>query len=73
MTENIQLVLSNYETRYSDLSVFIDREKSEFYVYMGVALLERISIDAEEIGHKMFTFVCQPDQSNFPIGKKYFS
>jgi len=54
MTENIQLVLSNYETRYSDLSVFIDREESEFYVYLGVALLERISIDAEEIGHKMF-------------------
>ena len=54
MTENIQLVLSNYETRYSDLSVFIDREESEFYVYMGVALLERISINAEEIGHKMF-------------------
>lgn len=54
MTENIQLVLSSYETRYSDLSVFIDREESEFYVYIGVALLERISIDAEEIGHKMF-------------------
>ena len=54
MTENIQLVLSNYETLYSDLSVFLDKEESEFYVYIGVALLERISIDAEEIGHKMF-------------------
>lgn len=54
MKENIQLVLSNYETRYSDLSVFLDKEESEFYVYLGVALLERISINAEEIGHKMF-------------------
>ncbi len=54
MIENIQLVLSNYETRYSDLSVFLDKEESEFYVYIGVALLERISIDTEQIGHKMF-------------------
>ena len=54
MKEDIQLVLSNYESKYSDLSVFLDKEESEFYVYLGVALLERISIDAEEIGHKMF-------------------
>ena len=54
MKENIQLILSSYETRYSDLSVFLDKEESEFYVYIGVALLERVSINAEEIGHKMF-------------------
>jgi len=54
MKEDIQLVLSSYETRYSDLSVFLDKEESEFYIYIGVALLERISINAEEIGHKMF-------------------
>jgi len=54
MKENIQLVLSNYESKYSDLSVFLDKEEAEFYVYIGVALLERVSIDAEEIGHKMF-------------------
>ena len=54
MKDNIQLVLSNYETRYSDLSVFLNKEDSEFYVYIGVALLERVSTNAEEIGHKMF-------------------
>lgn len=54
MTENLQLVLSNYESKYSDLSVFIDQKESEFYAYLGVALLERININAEEIGHKMF-------------------
>ena len=54
MEGNIQLVLSGYESRYSDLSVFIDKEESEFYIYLGVALLERVSINAEEIGHKMF-------------------
>ena len=54
MNDNIQLVLSNYESRYSDLSVFLDSAEGEFYVYLGVALLERVSINAEEIGHKMF-------------------
>ena len=54
MNESIQLILSNYETSYSDLSVFLNKEESEFYVYLGVALLERVSINADEIGHKMF-------------------
>ena len=54
MIENLQLVLSSYETRYSDLSIFLSKEENEFYIYIGVALLERISTNAEEIGHKMF-------------------
>ena len=54
MSESIQLVLSSYESKYSDLSVFLDKDESEFYVYLGVALLERISTNANEIGYKMF-------------------
>jgi len=54
MENNIQLILSNYESRYSDLSVFLDERATEFYVYMGLSLLERVSANAEEIGYKMF-------------------
>ena len=54
MEDNIQLVLSGYESKYSALSVFMDKTESEFYVDMGLALLERVSINAEQITHKMF-------------------
>lgn len=49
----IQPVLSCCESLDTDLSVFIDPEESQFYVYIGVALLERVSISAEAIDHKM--------------------
>ena len=51
---NLELVLSNYELKYSDLSVFLDREERSYYVYPGVALIERVSINAEELGYKIF-------------------
>ncbi len=54
MNENLQLILSNYEVKYSDLSVYLNNDESEFYIYIGIALLECISLNAEEIGHKMF-------------------
>ena len=54
MIEDLQLVLSSYETRYSDLSVLLSKDENEFFIYIGVALLERISTNAEEIGHRMF-------------------
>ncbi len=54
MIEDLQLVLSSYEARYSDLSVLLSKDENEFYIYIGVALLERISANAEEIGHRMF-------------------
>ena len=49
----IQPVLSCCESIDTDLSVFLDDEESEFYVYLGVALLERVSISPEKIDHKM--------------------
>ena len=49
----IQPVLSCCESIDTDLSVFLDEEESEFYVYLGVALLERVSISPEKIDHKM--------------------
>ena len=52
---NLELVLSNYELKYSDLSVFLDREERSYYVYPGAALIERVSINAEELGSILFT------------------
>jgi hypothetical protein len=49
----IQPVLSCCESIDTDLSVFLDDEESEFYVYLGVALLERVSVSPEKIDHKM--------------------
>ena len=49
----IQPVLSCCESIDTDLSVFLDDEESEFYVYLGVALLERVSVSPEKIDHKI--------------------
>ena len=49
----IQPILSCCESIDTDLSVFVNSEESEFYVYLGVALLERVSISPENIAHKM--------------------
>jgi hypothetical protein len=49
----IQPILSCCESIDTDLSVFLDEEESEFYVYLGVALLERVSASPETIDHKM--------------------
>lgn len=49
----IQPVLSCCESIDTDLSVFLDSEEAEFYVYLGVALLERVSVSSEKIDHKM--------------------
>jgi hypothetical protein len=49
----IQPLLSCCESIDTDLSVFVNSEESEFYVYLGVALLERVSLSPENIAHKM--------------------
>ncbi|RLG31847.1 hypothetical protein DRN98_06150 [Methanosarcinales archaeon] len=50
----LAVVLSNYELKYSDISVFLDKEERSYYVYLGIALLERVSINEEELGYKIF-------------------
>ncbi len=34
MFESLHLILSSYETRYSDLSVFLSKDENEFYIYI---------------------------------------
>ena len=48
----IQPVLSCCESIDTDLSVFLDTEESQYYVYLGVALLERVSVPPEAFDHK---------------------
>ena len=49
----IQPVLCGGESIDTDLSVFLNEEESSFDAYIGVALLERVPITPEALGHKM--------------------
>lgn len=49
----IQPVLCGGESIETDLSVFLNNEESSFDAYIGVALLERVPISPEALGHKM--------------------
>lgn len=49
----IQQVLSCCESLSTDLSVFLDTSEDDYYVYLGVALLERVSADPANLGRKM--------------------
>ena len=49
----IQPILSNSESVGTDLSVFLNSAESSYDAYIGIALLERVSVDPEELQHKM--------------------
>ena len=49
----IQQILSCYESINDNLSVFLDNSKTDYYVYIGVCLLECVSINPEDLRHKM--------------------
>jgi len=51
--EMVQQVLSCCESLDSDLSVFLDTSESDYFVYIGLCLLERVSINPEDLHHKM--------------------
>jgi hypothetical protein len=49
----VQQILSCCESIDSDLSVFLNSSEEHYYIYLGVALLEKISIDPADLRHKM--------------------
>ncbi len=53
MTTTLQPVLGGDEGLPSDITVFRNRSESTFDVYIGVALLERVGADPDDIQRKM--------------------
>ena len=49
----VQQVLSCCESIDSDLCVFLNSSEDHYYIYLGVALLEKVSIDPSDLRHKM--------------------
>ena len=49
----LQQILSSCESLDSDLSVFLDSRDNTYCVYVGVALIECVSVDPAELTHKM--------------------
>ena len=49
----IQPILCNNKSIATDISVFLNSSESQYDVYLGVALLERVDIDPESLQHKM--------------------
>ncbi len=49
----LQQILSSCESLDSDLSVFLDSRDNTYCVYVGVSLIECVSVDPAELSHKM--------------------
>ena len=54
MKDKIMMVIAKNETKYSDLGVYINKVKYDFYISIGVPLFKNININPEEIGYKIF-------------------
>lgn len=48
-----RLLHTGGESIATDMSVFIDSSQTSYDLYIGVALLERVPISAEDLNHKM--------------------
>ncbi|MCK5805780.1 MAG: hypothetical protein KAI66_23315, partial [Lentisphaeria bacterium] len=53
MNATLQPVLVCGQSASTDLSIFVSDAESSYYVYLGVALLERVDIDPEQLQQKM--------------------
>lgn len=51
--ENVQLVLIGSNSSSTDLTVFLSKSEQELLVFLGVALLERVSNDPNAFAYKM--------------------
>ena len=49
----IQPILTCGESMSTDLSVFLNSAESDYEVYIGLALLERVKVSPEDVQHKM--------------------
>ncbi len=53
MSTTLQPVLACDESVATDISVFLSQSESTYDVYIGVALLERVPTDPNELFHKL--------------------
>ena len=67
MDSSLQPVLSCGEGVLSDISVFLNHGGTDYEVYLGVALLERVGADPESVARKML--VGRLYNAGVPVGK----
>ncbi len=51
--DNLQLVLTGGKGMTTDLTVFLSDSEQALFVYLGVALLERVDNDPQQIAYKI--------------------
>lgn len=51
--ENLQLVLTGDKGVTTDLTIFLSASERELFVYLGVALLERVAYNRNQFAYKM--------------------
>lgn len=51
--ENLQLRLTGGQSVATDLTVFISESSGDLFVYLGTALLERVSNDPDSLAYRM--------------------
>ena len=51
--ENLQLVLAGSKGTATDLTVFLSDKEHALFVYLGLALMERIDSDPNQFAYKM--------------------
>ena len=69
----LQQVLASCESIDSDLSVFLDTADNAYCVYVGVSLIERVSVDPAKLCHKMLIGRLYNGKAKLSVLKKYFN
>jgi hypothetical protein len=69
----LQQILASCESIDTDLSVFLDAADNTYCVYVGVSLIERVSIDPDELSHKMLMGRLYNGGAKLCVLKKYFN